>query len=39
MGSSYHGQEVLGITNSNEPIKICGMMFFSYDKHKKEITQ
>ena len=35
MGSSYHGQEVLAITNLNEPIKICGMMFFTYDEHIK----
>ena len=39
MGSSYHGQEVIGITNVNGPIKIFGMMFFTYDKHKREITQ
>ena len=35
----YHSQEVLGITNLNEPMKICRLMFFTYEKHKKEITQ
>ena len=25
-------------TNVNEPIEIFGMMFFTYDKNKKEIT-
>jgi len=38
MGSFYHGQEVICVTNVNEPIEIFGMMFFTYDKHKKEIT-
>ena len=37
MGSSYHGQEVLGITNVNEPIEIFGMMFFTNDKHKRQV--
>ena len=35
MGSSYHGQEVLGITNVNEPIVIFGMMFFTDDNDKR----
>ena len=35
-GSSYHGQEVIGTTNVNEPIEILGMMFFTNDKHKRE---
>ena len=34
----YYGQEVMCVTNVNEPIEIFGMMFFTYDKHKKEIT-
>ena len=38
MDSFYHGQEVIYVTNVNEPIEIFGMMFFTYDKHKKEIT-
>ena len=37
-GQFYHGQEVICVTNVNEPIEIFGMMFFTYDKHKKEIT-
>ena len=37
MASSYHGQEVIGIINVNEPIEIFGMMFVTYDKHKREL--
>ena len=38
MDSFYHSQKVICVTNVNEPIEIFGMMFFTYDKHKKEIT-
>ena len=36
MSSSYHGQEVLGIINVNEPIEIFGMMFVTYMRSIKE---
>ena len=29
--------EVLGIINVNEPIEIFGMMFVTYEKHKREL--
>ena len=38
MYNCYHSQEVICVTNVNEPIEIFGMMFFTYYKHKKEIT-
>ena len=36
MGISYRTQEVLNTTNVNEPLKIFGMIFFTYVKHKRE---
>ena len=35
-GSSYNNQEVFDITNANEPIKLFGMIPFTYEKHLKE---